>query len=375
MVRTNMAITEALKRMFRRVPGKAWLAAAGLLAAAFWMHQHDARIRRQAQLQQLRNQTSAQLAALRRQAAQDVKQANVINAKAIQEFEQRRQQLVGRNRKLAAQLDRLRTQAQVQAGEVATLPISEIATRVAAQLGLNAGDVARLTRNADAGDKLRMTNDELQEHAAEAVRTADMAKSATSAPPDELPKRGAASAENTPHPDAGASTLSPRRGPGQTSIADTAKSAMSAPSAVAAPGVYAGGAGKRRPLEEKTRRPQTAATGNVVLPLTASGTRKVAAALVALNACRAESNILNQQIANCQARAEAGDAALKRQAGSIASLNRALQAKDKIFSRQASEYQAELRAARGTFLGRLARLAEHVAIGVGVGVAIGVAVK
>lgn len=113
----------------------------------------------------------------------------------------------------------------------------------------------------------------------------------------------------------------------------------------------------------------------VALPLTASGARKVERALVELKDCRAENDIETRQISNCQARAEADEAALKRQGSSVASLNQALQAKDEILARQQSEYQAELRAARGTFLGRLAHAAEHVAIGVALGVAIGVAVK
>ena len=154
--------------------------------------------------------------------------------------------------------------------------------------------------------------------------------------------------EETPHPvPASGTTLSPRRGLGQTFFADIAQNAMSAPPANNAP----------------------------ALALTASGARKVETALVELNACRAESEIETRQISNCQARAEADEAALKRQAGSIASLNQALAAKDEILARQQSEYKAELRAARGTFLGRLARVTEHVAIGVAVGVAIGAAVK
>jgi hypothetical protein len=270
-----MALIEALTRFTKQIPGWVWLAVGSLLVAAFWMHQHDARIRQQVRLQQLQNETSAQVAELRKQAAQDVKQANVENAKAIARLEQRRQQAEQQSRQLAAQLARLREQAQIQAGEVATLPISEIATRVAAQLGLKAEDVMP-------------------------ERTADIAKGSTSAPP----------------------------------------------------------------IRKST-----------ALSLTPSGARKVETALVELDACRAENRIENQQISNCQARAEADDATIQRQAGSIASLNRAIEVKDKILSRQAAEYQAELRAARGTFLGRLARTAERVAIGVAMGVAIGVAVK
>lgn len=114
---------------------------------------------------------------------------------------------------------------------------------------------------------------------------------------------------------------------------------------------------------------------SAAMTLTASGARKVEAALVALNACQAGSKIETEQVSNCQAGAEAGAAEVERLNSSVASLNSALAAKDQVLARQQSEYKAELRAARGTFLGRLARTAEQVAVGVAVGVAIGVAVK
>ena len=292
-----------LKKWIDRVPGFGWVALACLLVGAFWLHQHDARLRQQVQLKQERQQTSAAVAALEKQAQQAMKQANVENAQAVQELEARRRKLEQQNRQLAVQLTEMRKQAQIQADEVATLPISEIVTRVAAQLGLTPEDVAAAGHNV------------------------------------------------TPHPAAGAATLSPRRGHDQASYAHMAKNATSVPAA------------------------KSATTKPVAMALTDSGARKVETALVELDSCRAESGIESRQISNCQARAQADEAAIQRLNGSVASLNRALAAKDKILRRQAGEYQAELRAARGTFWGRLAHLTEHVAVGVVVGVVIGVAVK
>lgn len=284
----------ALNHSIRRVPGAAWLALGCLLMAAFWFQQHDAGIRRQAQAQQLRKQTSAQVAALKEQAEQDVRQANVENAKAIQKLEERRKQIEHQNLQLSAQLNRLRAQAQTQADEVATLPISEIVARVATQLGLQANDAVPSA-------------------------FADIAKSAISAP---------------------------RIGGG--------RGALGAPAG-----------GQSPPLHEPS----------AALPLTASGARKVETALVELNACRAESKVQDHLISNCRARAQSDDATIARLNSSVASLNQALAAKDKILTQQAGQYKSELRAARGTFLGRLAHVTEHVAIGVGVGLAIGVAVR
>ena len=120
----SKSFIELINRLMRRVPGKAWFAVGGLLVGAFWLQQHDARIRQQARLKQLRSQTTVQVGELRRQAAQAVRQANVENAKSIAKLEQRRQQVQQQNRKLAAQLDRLRKQAQLQADQAALYDLS-----------------------------------------------------------------------------------------------------------------------------------------------------------------------------------------------------------------------------------------------------------
>src|SRR5579875_2268885 len=129
-----------IKQLWQRVPWQAWLALVGVLLAAFWLRQHDADVRRRAQLEQVRQQTSAQIAALKQQARQDIERANVENARAVQKIEERRRAIEQQNQRLAAQLAELRRRAQVQADQVATLPISSVVTRVADQLGLQAQD-------------------------------------------------------------------------------------------------------------------------------------------------------------------------------------------------------------------------------------------
>ncbi len=370
-------------KLARRIPGWVWPAAAGLLLAAFWLQQHDARIRQQADLTQLQQQTAARVAALKKQAQQDIRQANVENAKAIQELDARRQQMEQQNRQLAAQLDALRTLAEIEAGQEATLPIRDVVTRVAAQLGLNPGDLATeetasSPKGAEAQSKLQITNDELPNGGSHgtAVGSAgsspDSAQNATPAP------RIAPPAQVTPHLAAGTAALSPGRGSGDASLAHIAQNATSAPPMRRAPSgkgakaqsSTAEAGDHRSPLQQNT-----AAAKPVAMALSDSGARKVESALVQLNACNAESKIRDQQAANCQARAAAADAAIQRLKGSVASLNQALEAKDKILARQESEYKAEVKAAKGSFLGRLARVTEHVAIGVAVGVVVGVVIR
>ena len=58
---------------------------------------------------------------------------------------------------------------------------------------------------------------------------------------------------------------------------------------------------------------------------------------------------------------------IQRQADSLAQLNTALSAKDEILKRRETQHQAELKAARGSRLARLARVVECVASGVVIG--------
>jgi hypothetical protein len=285
------------KQLSQRVPWQAWLALGGVLFAAFWLREHDADVRRRAQLERVEQQASAQVAALKRQAEQDIRRANVENAKTVQKIEERRRAIEQQSQRLAAQLAELRRRAQVQADQVATLPISNVVTRVAAQLGLQAQDVAK----------------------------------------------------------------------GGTAFSHAGADAQPAPGNTAGPKN-----GQHRTPEILGPAQDDNATA---LALTGPGARKVAAALANLDACRAESAVEQQQFSTCQARAQADDAAIEHLKDSVASLNDALAAKDKILAQRTVECRAELRAARGTFLGRLARTTEHVAIGVAVGFAIGEAVR
>jgi len=124
--------------------------------------------------------------------------------------------------------------------------------------------------------------------------------------------------------------------------------------------------------------PQGAAAAGAepyVLPLSASGARKVETALVELNACRSESQVEGERVSNCQERAATDAATIREQADSIGKLNQALTAKGQILGEQEAEYKTELRAVRGTFWSRLAHTTKHVAIGVALGVAVGMAVR
>lgn len=97
------------------------------------------------------------------------------------------------------------------------------------------------------------------------------------------------------------------------------------------------------------------------------GLRKVDRALVELDSCQEQGAALNEQMANLNDQLQTSAALAGQQAAAIEKLNQALQAKDRVLAESEAEHRAELKAARGTRLGRLKRAVEHVALGVVIG--------
>jgi hypothetical protein len=95
--------------------------------------------------------------------------------------------------------------------------------------------------------------------------------------------------------------------------------------------------------------------------------RNLAAALVERDACREQQQVVEAQFTNCRGQVDTNATILQHQADSLAQLNTALSAKDEILKRRETQHQAELKAARGSRLARLARVVEYVAIGVAIG--------
>ena len=93
----------------------------------------------------------------------------------------------------------------------------------------------------------------------------------------------------------------------------------------------------------------------------------MATALVELDACREQQQVVEAQFANCRARVDTNAAIIQQHVDSLAKLNQALSAKDEIQTRRETEHQAELKAARGSRLSRLARVVECVALGIVMG--------
>jgi len=265
-----------LGKLLTRVPrARLVLWGACVLLLTVWWFEHQARLRQAIELEQLQKQTASAVSALEAQAAAAIRDANERNLQAIHELEAKRRKLERKASDLATHLQSLQEEEHAQAAQIAVLPSSALAQRVATELaGQDSGPAKKeQSRNS----KLEIRN---------------------SAP---VP---------SPHP------LAP------------------------------------------------------MLTLAEPELRRVATALVELDACREQKQVVGGQFANCRAQVDTNAAIIQAQADSLAKLNQALSAKDEIVARREAQQKAELKAARGSRLSRLARAVEWVAIGIVLGAVI-----
>ena len=113
-----------------RLPWRLVLGAGCLLFLAIWLHEHDMRLRRDLELQQLKQQTSAQVADLRARAEAAMREANQKNAHVIADLEARRRQLAREGEALRQRLLLLHEEESQRVSDVAVLPASELAERL-----------------------------------------------------------------------------------------------------------------------------------------------------------------------------------------------------------------------------------------------------
>lgn len=106
------------------------------------------------------------------------------------------------------------------------------------------------------------------------------------------------------------------------------------------------------------------------LTLSEQGQRQVASALAERDSCRGQNRLQAQQVSNCREQLRADAAEIRKQADSMAQLNRALDAKDRIFKQREVQFKARLKAARGTWHSRLFRAVKFVAVGMAIGAAV-----
>jgi hypothetical protein len=325
----KLKVTQALRALSTRVsnfafrfsnllaciPWRIVLGGAGVLFVAIWLLEHDARLRREVEFGQLKQQTAAQVTELRARADAALRAANEENARAIESLEARRRRLEREAEELRQRLVSLREEERARVGQVATLPASELEQRVAARL--DPGKFA--TR--DSGLGVRGSGSE------ESTSGVWGRVSGKNVPDDQTRSPGEKGA--TPEPCPSADGLKPGTPP------------------VPSP-------------ESRTPSPD--------FVLTEEGARRVETAFLELDSCREQSAVKDGALGNCQEQVATQAAIAGEMRKSLDDLNQAIRLKDEIAARTETLHRAELRAARGSWGSRFLRAVEYVAVGVAIGV-------
>jgi len=114
--------------------------------------------------------------------------------------------------------------------------------------------------------------------------------------------------------------------------------------------------------------PGASGQGSQALVLSDQGVRKVESAFIELDSCRRQTQVMGQQVSNCERQAQLDSALQQKQSDAISKLQAALADKDQILARSAEAQRAELKAARGTWRVRLLHAVEIFAGGFVAGV-------
>jgi uncharacterized protein YlxW (UPF0749 family) len=291
----------------RRVPWKLVLAGAGLFILVWAWREHDARLRRDLELQQLQQQTSAQVAALRARADTLLSAANEKNARVIRDLDSHRRQLERKGEELRQRLLGLQEEEGQRLAEVDSLPAAVVAKRVADRLG------SRGEQGPGARDQGLGKRDSGSEEQASGVGGQVSGNELS----DDQTRRASevSAAPDTWHP-----------------------------------------------------KPGTSLVPNPALALTEEGARRIEAAFIELDACREQAAAKDGALANCQEQVDTSRAMVGELNKSVNDLNQAIRAKDEILARVEAQHRAELKAARGSRLRRFGHALEYVGAGVVIGV-------
>jgi hypothetical protein len=304
-----------------RIPWRIVLGGAGVLFVAIWLLEHDAGLRREVEFGQLKQQTAAQVTELRARADAALRAANEERARTIESLEARRRRLEREAEELRQRLVSLREEERARVGQVATLPASELEQRVAARL--DPGNFG--TRDSGLGVRdsgLGTRDSELKEQASGVGDRVSVER----VPDDQ--RRGSDEKKETPGIRPSADGLTPG-----TSPVPSPESRVPSPEFV----------------------------------LTEEGARRVETAFLELEACRGQSAVKDGALGNCQEQVATQAAIAGEMRKSLDDLNQAIRLKDEIAARTEALQRAELRAVRGSRLGRFVRAVQYVGLGVVIG--------
>ena len=315
----KLASLKVAQGLLRIAPGLPAAALAGVVIMfCAWSCEHQARRREVIEAKQVKKQTGEEIASLQQQVAgalRDAKQSTQV----ARELEAQRQQLAREAEGLRQSLESLRKQELTRINEVATLPTAEVANRVASRLQEQVTGVGGQVSGQRSVDPL--------------TRPAPAGENAAAGHP--LPQGG----EGKHYPG----------GEGQSNPGGEGKE-------------YPGGDGQNNSGSG------VSGQGSGAMVLSDQGVRKVETALIELDSCRQQAQVMGQQVSNCERQAKLDSTLQQQQADTISKLNAALADKDQILARSAEAHRAELKAARGTWRTRLLHAVEIFAGGFVAGV-------
>jgi uncharacterized protein HemX len=287
----KLASLSQVQGLLRSILGLPTAALAAVVIMFFaWSCERQARRRDTVEAQQVKKQAAEEISRLQQQAASAVRDAKQ-SAQAVRELESQRQQLARQAEGLRQSLESLRKQELARADEVATLPTSDVVSRVASRL---------------------------QE------------------PPSGVREQGPGQQEE------------------QVSGAGFQVS-----------GQRSAGLEAQKQLSPATQPlvPNPSPPSSPALELSDQGVRKVETAFIELDSCRQQTQVMGEQVSNCEQQSKLDSAIRDQQSGTIAKLNAALADKDKILTQSEEAHRAELKAARGTWQSHFFRAVEYFAGG------------
>jgi len=313
------------------------LIASVLLCAsvALWLVEHDAALKRELELQQLRKQTAAEVADLRARAAAALGELKE-NARLIEDLESRRRALEREAEDLRKRLSLLREEERVRVQQASTLAPAELAQRVTARLGPEAqvsGVGGQVSGKGGTGNSSIET------------RQSSVASGQLPVATDNAPRA---------------------KDDFKFQIQD---SRPSGPGTLNRQSIPQGG-NNRQSATPGTGSSSEFPVSSFEFPLNEAELRQVETAFLQLDACHEQSAAQGRLVANCEERSAASRAVIENLNHSVSQLQEAVRLKDEIAARTEAAHRAELKAARGTWRGRFIRALEYVGVGVVMGIVV-----
>ena len=328
--------------LLRSIPGLPMAALAGVVILFFaWSCERQAGRRATVEARQVKKQAAEKISQLQQQAAFALRDAK-RSAEAVRGLEAQRQQLAREAEGLRQSLASLRKQELARVDEVATLSASEVLNRVASRLQ---EQVSGQHEEQVSGARCQVSG---QRSAGLQARTGVLLPSQGLDPLTRptLAEESASAGHPLPHGGEGYKFQGPQGGEGYQSH------------------ILRAGEGPEFPVPEfPPLVPNPDSPSSPALAFSDQGLRKIETSLIELDSCRQQSQVMGEQVSNCEQQSKLNSSIIDQQSGTIAKLNTALADKDQILAQSQVAHRAELQAVRGTFRSHLFRALEYFAGG------------